>query len=242
MWARLILTSWSESQFRPKRRKPTERSRRISGTLSLLRPRTLIRARSLRFVGPRQIDGVGVHLEFFCPVGAGEPGKLLRNPGANIGSKISAIRTRGAELAAMDYVLVPLAGELLDHGGVQGNVNAKVANLLPFLVLKAFAIDERDKAKDSYDVVWTLNAYKDGPRSAIENIAKSPVVGHPGVKEAMERLRAHFQTPEHRGPSQYANFELTAVNSDDARARLRRHAHGTLAEFFRLWRELRLPG
>jgi len=46
---------------------------------------------------------------------------------------------------------------LLDHGGIQEAVSVQVANLLPFLVLKAFAIDERDKMKDSYDVVWTLS-------------------------------------------------------------------------------------
>jgi len=189
----------------------------------------------------RQVDGVGVQLEFFCPVGTGRAGQLLRNPGSNVGSKISAIRTRGAELAALDNVVVRLAGELLDHGGIQEGVNAKVANLLPFLVLKAFAIDERDKTKDSYDVVWILSAYKDGPQSAVEDIAKSPVLGHPDVAAAMQRLRTHFQTPEHRGPSQYANFEVTP-GTEDERTRLRRYAHGTMAEFFRQWEGRNLPG
>jgi hypothetical protein len=189
----------------------------------------------------RQVDGVGVHLEFFCPVGTGQPGKLLRNPGSNVGSRISAIRTRGAELAAMDCVVVSLAGELLDHGGTQEAVSVQVANLLPFLVLKAFAIDERDKEKDSYDVVWTLSAYKDGPRSVVQEIAKSPVLGHPDVAAALERLRSHFQTPDHRGPSQYAKFELM-VDDEEQRAQLRRYAHGTLADFFRHWKELILPG
>lgn len=189
----------------------------------------------------RKVDGIGVCLEFFCPVGDGQPGKLLRNPGSNVGSRISAIRTRGAELAALDYVDVSLAGELLDQGGIQQGVSAKVANLLPFLVLKAFAIDERDKAKDSYDVVWTLIAYREGPRSVVQEIAKSPVLGHQDVAAAMERLRSNFQTPEHRGPSQYANFEMTGDNEDE-RAQLRRYAHGTLTDFFRHWKELKLPG
>ena len=189
----------------------------------------------------RKVDGVGVHLEFFCPVGNGQPGKLLRNPGLNVGSRISAIRTRGAELAAMDHVVISLAGELLDHGGIQESVSAQVANLLPFLVLKAFAIEERDKEKDSYDVVWMLSAYKDGPRSVVQEIAKSPVLGHPDVAAAMERLRAHFQTPDHRGPSQYAKFELIGGDENE-RAQLRRYAHGALADFFRYWEELKLPG
>jgi hypothetical protein len=179
----------------------------------------------------RRVDGVRVQLEFFCPVGTGTPGQLLRNPGKNVGSRISAIRTRGAELAGMDYVTATLAGELLDHGGIQDCVAVRVANLLPFLVLKAYAIDERDKAKDSYDVVWILSTYKQGPRSAVEDLANSPVLGHPDVPVAINHLRNHFRTHEHRGPSQYAIFELMDADDEDERARLRRFAHGTLADF-----------
>lgn len=188
----------------------------------------------------RQVDGVRVQLEFFCPIGTGTPGQLLRNPGKNVGSRISAIRMRGAELAAEDFVMIKLAGDLLDHGGIQEGIAVRVGNLLPFLILKAFAIDERDKAKDSYDVVWILNAYKQGPGSAVEDIAKSPVIGHPDVPVAVNLLRTHFQTPEHRGPSQYAIFELREDNEED-RARLRRFAHGTLVEFLRQWDALKLP-
>lgn len=189
----------------------------------------------------RQVDGVRVQLEFFCPVGTGTPGQLLRNPGKNVGSGISAIRTRGAELAGADHITVKLAGELLDYGGIQEGVTARVANLLPFLVLKAYAIEERDKAKDSYDVVWILNAYKQGPRSAVEDIRKSPVLAHPDVRVAIHHLRSHFRTHEHRGPSQYAIFELRNTSDEDERARLRRFAHGTLAEFLGHWDELKLP-
>jgi hypothetical protein len=188
----------------------------------------------------RNVDGVRVLLEFFCPVGNGQPGQLLRNPGEHVGSRISAIRTRGAELAGVDHFKITLRGELLDHAGIQEAVVARVANLLPFVVLKGFAIEERNKSKDSYDLVWTLNAYKEGPRSCVEAIAQSPVIDHPDVPAALNDLRTHFQTHEHRGPSQYAIFELT-TNNEDERARLRRFAHGTLVEFFRRWDELKLP-
>ena len=187
----------------------------------------------------RRVDGVQVQLEFFCPAGDGEPGKLLRNPGG-AGSQISAIRTRGAELAGRDHLSVPLQGELLDHGGFQERVELRVANLLPFLVLKAFAVNDRDKAKDSYDLVWTLNAYGDGPRSAAEAAANSPVIADPNVPAAIACMREHFQTPGHRGPSQYAIFELTNKD-DEERQRLRRFAHGTVREFLAGWGERHLP-
>jgi hypothetical protein len=188
----------------------------------------------------RNVDGVRVLLEFFCPVGAGQPGQLLRNPGENIGSRISAVRTRGAELAGLDHFEVTLHGELLDHGGIQEAVTARVGNLLPFVVLKAFAIDERNKSKDSYDLVWTMNAYEEGPRSCVERIAASPVINHPDVPIAINHLRTHFRTDEHRGPSQYAIFEMTTTDEDE-RARLRRFAHGTVAEFLGHWQEMKLP-
>ena len=189
----------------------------------------------------RNVDGVRVLLEFFCPVGNGQPGQLLRNPAPNVGSRISAIRTRGAELAGLDHFEVKLSGELLDQGGTQEAVVARVANLLPFVVLKSFAIDERNKAKDSYDLVWTLAAYKQGPQSCVDAIAQSPAIGHQDVPAAINRLRTHFKTPEHRGPSQYAIFELDQPD-EDQRAQLRRFAHGTVGEFCRRWDELRLPG
>lgn len=189
----------------------------------------------------REVDGVTVLLEFFCPVGDGQPGRLLRNPGGGTGSKISAVRTRGAELAGRDYISVDLGGELLDHGGIQERIEVRVCNLLPLLVLKSFAIDERDKPKDSYDLVWILNAFQEGPASVVNAIAASPVIGHADIPSAIQAIRTHFQSPGHRGPSQYANFELIADDAEQ-RERLRLHAHGTVAEFLRLWDSRGLPG
>jgi hypothetical protein len=188
----------------------------------------------------RDVDGIRVLLEFFCPVGDGEPGRLYRNPGANVGSKISAIRTTGAELAGIDHFTVTLRGDTLDDGGIQEGVNARVANLLPFMVLKAFAVEQRDKAKDSYDLVWTFNAFPGGPRSAVEAMAKSPVLTHPEIPIAIGYLRKNFQTIEHRGPAQYARFERSS-GTEEERTVLRRLAHGTVAEFLAHWEGFALP-
>jgi hypothetical protein len=188
----------------------------------------------------REVDGVHVLLEFFCPVGDGEPGKLYRNPGKNIGSKISAVRTPGADLAAIDNFAVILRGDTLDHGGIQEGVEARVAGILPFLVLKAYAIEQRDKKKDSYDVVWTLNAFEKGPRSAVDAMAKSPVIDRPAIPVAIGYLRKNFQSIEHRGPSQYAKIERSE-GTDEERLRLRRDAYGTLNEFLTYWDSLKLP-
>jgi hypothetical protein len=143
-------------------------------------------------------------------------------------------------LAAIDNFAVILRGDTLDHGGIQEGVEARVAGLLPFLVLKAYAIEQRDKEKDSYDVVWTLNAFEKGPRSAVNAMAKSPVIDRPEIPVAIGYLRKNFQAIEHRGPSQYAKFERSE-GTDEERLRLRRDAYGTLNEFLTYWDSLKLP-
>ena len=183
----------------------------------------------------RRVGSITVALKCFCPVGDGTPGRLRRNPGAGVGSRVSAIRTRGAELAAVDYIIVPLPGETLDDGGIKENVHVKVANILPLLVLKSFALDEREKDKDAYDIVWTLNAYRDGPASVAEVARKSPVANENTVGEAIDLLRSNFRTHEHSGPAKYARFEIATSDDGDERDRLRRYAHGTIAAFLRAW-------
>lgn len=187
------------------------------------------------FSWERRVDGVRVALEFFCPVGDGSPGKLRRNPGEGVGSDISAIRTRGAELAALDFISVPLAGDTLDGGGIRENVSVKVANVLPFLVLKSFALSERDKDKDAYDIVWLLNAYREGPSSAAEAAKKSPVAGKSEVDQAMTELASLFKTSDHAGPAKYARFEDPHQDDPDEIVRLRRFAYGSVSEFLRIW-------
>jgi hypothetical protein len=191
----------------------------------------------------RRIDGVQVVMEFFCPVEAsGAPGRLKRNPGGTAGTSISAIQLKGAELAGKDCSTHELSGEVLDHGGLR-SVAVRVVNILPFLVLKAFALESRDKEKDAYDIVWTLNAFgREGPVSAAEAAATSPIVGDARVEEAIDLLRRSFATIDDQGPSNYARFFLGGRGGvPDDRTRLRRFAQGTVREFLQRWRELRGP-
>lgn len=190
--------------------------------------------KDVSFRWERVVDGIHVTLEFFCPVGEGEPGKLLRSPSGGVGSRISAIRTRGAELLGHDNVTVLLEGELLDGGGIRENVSVKVANLLPWLVLKAFALQERTKDKDAYDVVWTLNAYREGPESAAEATLQSPVAADAVVRDGIDALRASFRTENHSGAASYARF-FGVSDDEEQPTRLARFAHATVERFLRVW-------
>lgn len=188
----------------------------------------------------RRVDGVRVVLEFFCPVEPeGGPGRLKRNPGGQAGSRVSAIQLRGAEMAGADCTVQILSGDVLDHGGHR-DVEVHVVNILPFLILKAFALETRDKEKDAYDIVWTLNAFgEQGPLSAAEASIGSPVADRDEVREAIEILDQRFADPTEQGPSNYARFFLGGDDGvAEERERLRRFAMGTVKAFVSHWREL----
>jgi len=187
------------------------------------------------------VDGVRVTVEFFCPVGDGEPGRLRRNPMDGAGSKLSALRLVGAELAGSDYITVPLPGEVLDQGGTRQDVEVRVVNILPFVCLKALAIAEREKDKDAYDLVWALSAFEGGPEGVVAAAARSPVINDPTVVQAREKLAEHFVTIESVGPSRYARFFLGVTRDVDARDRRRREAHAVVQRFLGAWAAAGLP-
>jgi hypothetical protein len=192
---------------------------------------------TLSYAWERRIDEVLVKIEFFCPVEEdATAGTIRRNPGPpQVGSSVGAIRTQGGELAGRDAINVELAGDTLDHGG-ELVVTLRVANILPFLVLKAFALRDRVKDKDAYDVVWLLNAFPGGPAGAAAAARSSPVADGPDVVVAIAILRERFGSVDSAGSARYANYFLGG--NDDAaegRTRLRRDAHGTVQEFLRNW-------
>ena len=115
-----------------------------------------------------------------------------------------------------------------------------MANILPFLVLKAFALVTRDK-KDAYDIVWTLQAYGEaGPVSAAEAAVQSPIADREEVAEAMAILDERFAEVDRQGPSNYARFFLGGRDdADEERTRLRRDARGTVQTLLARWKELR---
>jgi len=190
----------------------------------------------------RDVDGVGVILEFFCAPEDTLPGRLRRRPHRQAGRRLSAFALRGAELAGRDCIAVRLEGDTLDGGGIR-IVEVRVANLLPFLALKAFALDGRVKHKDAYDIVWTLNAFEQGPASAAAYAASSPVVTDPDVRAAIDLLRRHFQTLDSAGPSLYERFLSEDEDDDGRRQELRRYASETVRRFLAAWEsEVRLSG
>lgn len=177
----------------------------------------------------RDVDGVTVLVEFLCETDEVEPGRIFRPKDEFTGSRIGAFNVRGAHLVRDDFIECDIEGERLDGGG-RSRVTVRVANVLPYAVLKIFAFQDRHENKDAYDLVFTLLNHEGGPRSAGRETAASPVAQHPQVLEALDLLQERFRDADQDGPSAHASF-LAISDDDDERARLRREAVATVREF-----------
>lgn len=177
----------------------------------------------------RDADGGRVLVEFLCETDEVPPGGIFRPKGESTGSGFAAFNVRGARLVRDDYVELEIEADCLDRGG-RSRVRMRVANLMPYVVLKILAFQDRHENKDAYDLVFTLLNYPGGPRLAGGAASKSPVATLPQVTEAVALLTERFATTGDDGPTAYAGFLADSDNTEEY-ARLRQEAVATVREF-----------
>lgn len=179
----------------------------------------------------REVDGMIVVVEFLCETEEVEPGRIFRPRGESTGSRLGAFNVRGAHLVRDDFVEREIEGERLDGGG-RSRITVRVANVLPYTVLKILAFQDRHENKDSYDLIFTLLNYDGGPRRAGSAAAESLVAWHSQAVEALALLGQRFRDISQDGPIAYASF-LATVGDEDEKARFRQEAVATVREFMR---------
>jgi hypothetical protein len=177
----------------------------------------------------RDVEGVAVVVEFLCETEAVPAGSIFRPKAGSTGSNVGAFNVRGAHLVRHDFVERTIEGERLDGGGAS-KVAVRVANLLPYTVLKILAFQDRHENKDSYDLVFCLLHSGDGPKAAGAEAARSAIARDVDVVEALELLGERFKDVDQDGPSAYATFLAEPDDSEEA-ARLRRQAVATVRAF-----------
>lgn len=177
----------------------------------------------------RDVEGVKVFVEFLCETDEVASGAIFQPKGEATGSGFAAFNVRGANLVQLDSVGVEIEEDRLDGGG-RSRVTVRVANLVPFVVLKILSFQDRHQNKDAYDLVFTLLNYSDGPRTAGQMASQSPIANHLQVREALTLLSERFADTTQDGAIAYASF-LASSDDDEAVARLRREAVATIREF-----------
>lgn len=129
-------------------------------------------------------------VDLLCDANRDQGGQVLSLPGER---RLSALTIPGAHLVVADYVEVELTAVLRDdRGGATETV--RVANMVPFIMLKALAYEDRVEEKDAYDLISCLMHYGGGPEGVAaqfrDRLAQWP--DEPLRVRAVEMVRARF--------------------------------------------------
>ena len=114
-----------------------------------------------------------------------------------------ARKTRGCDLAFQNPTVVTIDGEL--PGGAKDSVQVQVSAIVPFLVMKGMALNERLKEKDAWDIYYCLLNYPEGLKRIAEEFR--PHLENGLVKEGLQKIAKHFESEKSVGPRFVADFE-----------------------------------
>jgi hypothetical protein len=179
----------------------------------------------------RTVENVEVVVELFVPVDdADQGGQIQKKPIEQSGSGLTALGIYGLEYIERDTRIVMDEGPLLDGKGIK-NVPLRVCGPAVLLCLKAWALNDRTKTKDGYDVVWLLRAH--GTETLAERFKELQLIDTDFGARALEFLEDNFMTHEHSGPMGWVKESQFA--GEDA-AFEARQAAGVVGEFLQLVR------
>jgi hypothetical protein len=133
---------------------------------------------------------------------AGEYGGTGRGRRTQQVQDLRARKARGCDLVFSDPVPVTVEGEL--PGGGRDRVTVRVASIVPWLVMKGMALEERVKEKDAYDVYYCVRHFPGGPAALVA--AFHPHLENRLVREGLGKIRSAFLSVEHTGPKWVADF------------------------------------
>jgi hypothetical protein len=111
--------------------------------------------------------------------------------------------------------------------GASTKALASTSDIVGSLATKGLALKGRYKEKDAYDIYFALRHYKGGPRRVAEIVGTYDE--EPTVAEALEEIRAKFETVRSEGPFQVAYF--LAPSDEKLRERIQGEAHTVLRVF-----------
>ena len=160
--------------------------------------------------------GQRVVVDFLCKAPGAPSGRAVP-----VEKRLSALQIPGAHLVVEDHLEIQVQADLLEERGA-ATETIRVANLTPFLILKALAYDDRMERKDAYDLVWCLIQAPGGPRAAGREFARRRA-DHPDeilFGRALEILASRFASapdlPGQRkdGPVSYAQFLAMTRGAD----------------------------
>lgn len=150
---------------------------------------------------------IRVDVEFLAPAAV----KLKKNR-PKLMEDFRVLRFPVCEVAFTDPESIELQGRMIS--GASNTVRLRVVSLPDFIIMKAHALEGRDKAKDVYDLCYCLDEFPDA--MTIVATAWHSRRDEPFVERAIAILAEKFRTVEHYGPRQLAAFHDSADDDDRA--------------------------
>jgi hypothetical protein len=111
-------------------------------------------------------------------------------------------RADGADLALRFYEMVALDGSM--PAGGKNRVEVAIASIPALLAMKGYAIQNRHKQKDAYDIYYCIRNYPGGPE-ALANDCK-PLLDLPGGKQGYQYIAGKFDKADAYGPTSVRKF------------------------------------
>ena len=109
--------------------------------------------------------------------------------------------------------LVVITGKMIK--GKTNRVQFRVASIADFLIMKSYALANRDKPKDAYDLCFCLDNYPGGLKKLAANWKKR--AASKDVIKAIGILKEKFATVEAYGPGQVVEFYNSAHTEEQER-------------------------
>lgn len=168
-------------------------------------------------------DGEGaviVEVEFLAPM---EVKTKENKPKLMDGFRV--LKADGCAAAFRSPLSQKLKGEMVN--GASNTVTLQVASVPDFLVMKAFALNGRDKPKDAYDICYCLDHYAGGIAELAE--AWRAQGDDRDVSKAIGFLEEKFESVDSYGPMQVVEFHND--QDPETREEQARRAHELVQRF-----------
>lgn len=173
------------------------------------------RKENSRFSFLRTVAVDGDAFEVQLDLLAGEYGGTGRDRRHQKVQDLAPRKSRGCDLAFRNPVNIKRHAVLTN--GAEATVSLRVASVSAFIVMKAFAMRGRRRPKDPYDLVYCLRYYPGGTAPVVRDF--DGLNRHGLVREAVEILAEDFQSMNHVGPTDYANYQGLPAGEEREQAR-----------------------
>lgn len=141
---------------------------------------------------------------------------------------LKAHKVRGGDLVFDHFTSVKISGKLPD--GAENEVIIKVANVIPFLVMKGMALWDRLNKKDAYDIYFIIKNYPNGLEGLTEIFRQ--YIDNSLIQEGLGKIRAKFMSIDMIGPKWIVDFE--EIDDEEEKARLQRDAFERINAFLEM--------